>query len=240
MKGIKHVMFKKELSEKFKTDNAILKVIPYKPKILILGTFNPDTPKTNHADFFYGRNYFWTGFKNLFIHKEVKLTSTRMPKNGKPKKLLNPDLSEILKLCEELELTFADLIIGVLHNGNPEYQILDNEKHPDAKLGINGNRTLSSLYDIITATKLDPRFQQKIGQWNHGKIVVHSNNVVEHWLNGFKVLEYTKDGPAYMEAIAKSKFAKNPDFAKVKVSPILLQDHGDAVSYKNIKIRKID
>ena len=121
-----------------------------------------------------------------------------------------------------------------------EYQILDNEKHPDAKLGINGNRTLSSLYDIITATKLDPRFQQKIGQWNHGKIVVHSNNVVEHWLNGFKVLEYTKDGPAYMEAIAKSKFAKNPDFAKVKVSPILLQDHGDAVSYKNIKIRKID
>jgi hypothetical protein len=54
------------------------------------------------------------------------------------------------------------------------------------------------------------------------------------------VLEYTKDGPAYLEAIAKSKFAKNPDFAKVKVSPILLQDHGDDVSYKNIKIRKID
>lgn len=121
-----------------------------------------------------------------------------------------------------------------------EYQILDNEKHPDAKLGINGNRTLSSLYDIMTATKLDPRFQQKIGQWNQGKIVVHSNNVVEHWLNGFKVLEYTKDGPAYIEAIAKSKFAKNPDFAKVKVSPILLQDHGNAVAYKNIKIRKID
>jgi hypothetical protein len=87
---------------------------------------------------------------------------------------------------------------------------------------------------------LDPRFQQKIGQWNQGKIVVHSNNVVEHWLNGFKVLEYTKEGPAYLEAMAKSKFAKNPDFAKVKVSPILLQDHGDAVSYKNIKIRKID
>ena len=121
-----------------------------------------------------------------------------------------------------------------------EYQILDNEKHPDAKLGINGNRTLSSLYDIITAKKLDPRFQQKIGLWNQGKIIVHSNNVVEHWLNGFKVLEYTKDGPAYLEAIAKSKFAKNPDFAKVKVSPILLQDHGDDVSYKNIKIRKID
>lgn len=121
-----------------------------------------------------------------------------------------------------------------------EYQILDNDKHPDAKMGINGNRTLSSLYDLITATKLDPRFQQKIGMWNQGKIIVHSNNVIEHWLNGFKVLEFTKDGPLYMEALNKSKFAKNSDFAKVKVSPILLQDHGNAVSYKNIKIRKLD
>ena len=120
-----------------------------------------------------------------------------------------------------------------------EYQILDDERHPDAKLGLNGNRTLSSLYDIIPSTQLEPRFKQNIGLWNHGKIIVHSNHLVQHWLNGFKVLEYVKGDARYLEAIANSKFAKNNEFAKNKLTPILIQDHGDAVSYKNIKIRKI-
>jgi hypothetical protein len=121
-----------------------------------------------------------------------------------------------------------------------EYQILDNERHPDAKLGLNGNRTLSSLYDIMPATPLDTPFKKNIGQWNHGKIVVHSNQLVQHWLNGFKVLEYVKGDARYLKAIANSKFAKNNEFAKNKITPILFQDHGDAVSYKNIKIRKIN
>ena len=164
MEEIKHVMFKKTLSEEFESDNAILKKTPYKPKVLILGTFNPNTPSTNHADFFYGRNYFWTGFKNLFVHKEVKLISSRMPKNGKPKKPLDPSLNEILQICENLELTFADLISGVLHNGNPKYNILENDNicfdnktfnliQDDKKGQISGLTQLEKLEQVNWNTK---------------------------------------------------------------------------------------
>ena len=120
-----------------------------------------------------------------------------------------------------------------------EYQILDDERHPDAKLGTEGNRTLSSLYDLIPADKIDARFQQKIGEWNHGKIIVYPNNLVQHWLNGFKVLEYKRGGNIYKVLVAHSKFAKSKNFGLAEKGPILLQDHGDAVFYKNIKIREL-
>jgi hypothetical protein len=120
-----------------------------------------------------------------------------------------------------------------------EYQILDDERHPDAKKGIGGNRTLASLYDLIASIKLEPRFQQKIGEWNHGKIVVYPNNKVEHWLNGFKVLEYERGSIAFTELVALSKYAKIKNFGIGEKGPVLLQDHGDAVFFKNIKIREL-
>jgi hypothetical protein len=121
-----------------------------------------------------------------------------------------------------------------------EYQILDDERHPDAKLGTEGNRTLSSLYDLIPADKLDARFQKKIGEWNHGKIVVYPNNLVQHWLNGFKVVEYKRGSNIYKVLVAHSKFVKSKNFGLAEKGPILLQDHGDAVFYKNIKIRELN
>jgi len=120
-----------------------------------------------------------------------------------------------------------------------EYQILDDERHPDAKLGTEGNRTLSSLYDLIPADKIDARFQQKIGEWNHGKIIVYPNNLVQHWLNGFKVVEYKRGSNIYKVLVAHSKFVKSKNFGLAEKGPILLQDHGDAVFYKNIKIREL-
>ena len=120
-----------------------------------------------------------------------------------------------------------------------EYQILDDERHPDAKLGTEGNRTLSSLYDLIPADKLDARFQKKIGEWNHGKIMVYPNNLVQHWLNGFKVVEYKRGSNIYKVLVAHSKFVKSKNFGLSEKGPILLQDHGDAVFYKNIKIREL-
>ncbi len=120
-----------------------------------------------------------------------------------------------------------------------EYQVLDDEKHPDAKLGTEGNRTLASLYDLIPSIKNDKRFQKKIGEWNKGRVIVYPNNHVEHWLNGFKVLEYERGGPAYRVLVAHSKHKVWPGFGMMERGPILLQEHGDSVFYKNVKIREI-
>jgi Domain of Unknown Function (DUF1080) len=120
-----------------------------------------------------------------------------------------------------------------------EFQVLDDAKHPDAKLGSVENRTMSSLYDLIPRTKLDPRFQRKIGEWNHGRIVVYPNNIVQHWLNGFKVVEYERKSNIFNALVARSKYEPYKGFGAGDKGLILLQDHGDNVFYKNIKIREL-
>jgi len=124
---------------------------------------------------------------------------------------------------------------GSLASIGCEYQVLDDRNHPDAKAGINGNRTLGGLYDLITPK---PKTDNGENAWNTAKIVVNGNKV-QHWLNGQITVEYERGNQAWKDLVATSKFKNSPGFGEVQDGRILLQDHGNLVYFKNMKIREI-
>ena len=116
-----------------------------------------------------------------------------------------------------------------------EYQILDDNKHPDAKLGVNGNRTLGSLYDLIAAPT-DKPFRK--GFFNTAMVKVEGNQV-EHWLNGVKIVEYERNNQMWEALVDFSKYKDWPNFGNAEEGLILLQDHGDEVWFQNVKIKEL-
>lgn len=125
-----------------------------------------------------------------------------------------------------------------------EYQILDDDKHPDGKLGSIDNRTMASLYDLIPSKKIlddhgNRREKLPIGEWNRGRIVVYPDGRAEHWINGWKVLEYQRGTQYFYALVAKSKYVVWPHFGMAPKGHILLQEHGTNVSFRSIKIKEL-
>ncbi len=121
-----------------------------------------------------------------------------------------------------------------------EFQILDDKVHPDAKMGHNGNRTVGSLYDLIRAENLENSRGKNfkgIGKWNNARILVKDGNV-EHWLNDVKVVSFDRHSQMFKALVEKSKYEKWETFGRLPEGHILLQDHGDEVVFRNIKIRE--
>ena len=125
-----------------------------------------------------------------------------------------------------------------------EFQILDDQNHPDALMGVSGNRTLASLYDLIAADarlsgqdNIRTRFNG-IGSWNRARIEVRGSSVA-HYLNGIKVVEYERGTQMWKALVAYSKYKIWPGFGEAARGHILLQDHGDEVSFKNIRILEL-
>ena len=116
-----------------------------------------------------------------------------------------------------------------------EFQILDDQNHPDAKLGVKGNRKLGSLYDLIPAPENKPF---RAGFFNTARIVVKGNKV-EHYLNDVKIIEYERGTQMWKALVNYSKYAVWPTFGEAAEGYILLQDHGNEVSFKNIKIKEL-
>jgi hypothetical protein len=119
-----------------------------------------------------------------------------------------------------------------------EFQVLDDDKHPDAKLGAAGNRTIASLYDLIPSDKPSSAIK-KIGVWNQGRVVVYPNGTVQHFLNNYKVVEYVRGSGIYKALVARSKFKDFEGFGLSEKGHLLLQDHGDNVSFRSLKIREL-
>jgi len=146
---------------------------------------------------------------------------------------LAPAANTGLKYFVEL-LTSAkgNKVIGI----GPEFQLIDDFNHPEVKDNNHPEGSTAALY-LIYAPNADKKLMPA-GQWNTVRVVAKGNQV-EHWLNGEKVLTYQRGDTEFKERVATTKFKANPGFGEIKEGHILLQDHGDEASFRNIKLKRL-
>ncbi|NQX02370.1 DUF1080 domain-containing protein [bacterium] len=164
-------------------------------------------------------------YSNFELTVDFKITPGA---NSGIKIFVQPNLGAISKAGEKATVGSA---IGL------ESQILDDQLHPDAKLGHNGDRTIGSLYDLIPAP-LDKKVLP-IGEWNTARILAKGKHV-EFWLNGVKTVEFERGSDDFRKRVAASKYSKIEGFGEWQDGHIMLQEHGNAVSFRNVRLREIN
>lgn len=151
-----------------------------------------------------------------------------------------PGANSGVKIFVQTDLSPIDKVTGKPVNiGSSigmEFQVLDDARHPDAKAGRDGNRTVGSFYDVIAARQ--EKLVNPPGQWNNGRILAQGDNVT-FWLNGRETVRFKRGSPAFREAVSHSKFSTIAGFGEWPQGHILLQDHGNTASFTNLKIREI-
>ena len=156
-------------------------------------------------------------YENFWLSVDFKLTKGA---NSGIKYFVRPDLYNVVEASA----------IGC------EFQLLDDKHHPDAHLGVNDNRTLGSLYDLIKADKSDAWYNA--GQWNTAWVKVEGNHV-EHWLNGTKIVEYERNCQLFNALVQCSKYKNWENFGNHKKGHILLQEHGNEAFFRNVLIKEL-
>jgi len=147
------------------------------------------------------------------------------------------NVSEELSISQGSQMTPDAIAKGIITPNHSalgfEYQMLDDDRHVDGKIA---SHRAGALYELV-APNAGKRLRP-VGQWNESKIVFRGNHG-EHWLNGAKILEFQLGTPAMDSALAKSKYRSIPGFADRRKGHIVLQDHGDEVYFRNIKVRAL-